>query len=192
MCNIITAYPYNDYTAETLYAHAGKRFESLDPEVNAGKFVNVLFDNIYKKEEVSSRIIPAVRPFVKYLKEEKMIEQMEPLVLSRLFAILGKVGITTHVKFDLTNKVMAHLHQNLNELQESSVLFCLDGLNSVLTYSRKQQSRTDPDALKFAKELNQLVIEMALANSELVDLFFLTRYLSKLAQFKELKHILAR
>ena len=64
--------------------------------MNAGKFLNMLFDTVYKQPRVSPKIAPAVRSFVKYVKEERMIEHMEPLMLSRLFAILGKMGSTVH------------------------------------------------------------------------------------------------
>ena len=72
------------------------------------------------------------------------------------------------------------------------MLLCLDGINNIIAYKNRSFTRQDPQAVKFAKDLNQLVVEMAVANSELVDLFFLTRYLSRLAQFRDLNQVLTK
>lgn len=111
---------------------------------------------------------------------------------AKIFAILGKASVSLHHRFDLMSDLTEHLHKHLNELQEGSVLMCLEGINSILTFKQKQLTKQDPSATKLGKDLNTLVVEMAVANAELVDFFFLTRFLAKLSQFRDLRAVCSK
>lgn len=43
----------------------------------------------------------------------------------------------------------------------------------------------------FYKDLNTLVVDMAIGNQDLVDFFFITRYLTRLSQSNEIQNIIS-
>ena len=89
-------------------------------------------------------------------------------------------------------KNIIHLHKHMNRLQEQSVIFCLTALNNLAKMDRRNLTQgTDFTSLAFSKDLHALVIEMAHANTEMVDTFFIIKFLLKMSETNDIKDIVS-
>lgn len=79
----------------------------------------------------------------------------------------------------------------MNRLQEQSVIFCLNALNNLAKNERITQSKPDQKSLTFQRDLNALVIQMAHANSDMVDTFFIIRFILKLSETQDLGKVVS-
>jgi|688.fasta_scaffold75332_3 hypothetical protein len=67
----------------------------------------------------------------------------------------------------------------------------MEACNNLSQLPHKSNSFKDNNTRNnFYKDLNSLVVDMAIGNRDLVDFFFITRYLTKLAQANDLNRII--
>ena len=84
------------------------------------------------------------------------------------------------------------MHTNQNQLQETSVILCMEACNNLATLSNRYNGFMANRARNlFYKDLNTLVVDMAIGNQDLVDFFFITRYLTRLSQSNEIQNIIS-
>lgn len=85
-----------------------------------------------------------------------------------------------------------YLHKHMNRLQEQSVIFCLNALNNLARADRLNiQTKEIVQSQTFAKDLYALVIEMAHANSEMVDIFFIIKFMLKMSETQDIRSIVS-
>jgi hypothetical protein len=190
LANLLAAYTYSDSTLTKLLDAVVNRYRNLDVSLNPQKTVTLLHD-LSRTDRQLSHFTKLAQAMCNYLSEAQIYAQLEPLFHSKLFATLAKLGADTNFRHPLIAKEISHLRRSMNQLQEQSVIFCLEGLNNYARMNRKTLDRVGKEAFLFAKELNALVVEMAVANSDLVDFYFVTRYLTRLAETNNLKSVVS-
>jgi hypothetical protein len=188
LANLLHAYSNYDTALSVLVQILAKRFDNLDEGISPTKTVTILHELISKGDTPTNKYLPLVRAAANYLAKPEVLSSLEPILSAKAFQVFSKVSAENYFRHSILDALVKHLHANINQLQEQSVILCLSGLNHLTKASPKPVE----SVIKFAKDLNSLVVDMSVANADLVDVYFLTRYIAKVAESDRIKTIISQ
>lgn len=184
------AYNTSDPTQVVLIRDLTRRIQNLDADISPSRLCVLVHELFSRGEKNAIRNKEFIKAFGNYLEDPVVFNSLETIQHAKIFKDLTIAAIEYNNKHTLMKKQLEYLHKHMNRLQEQSVIFCLEALNNLSKmerYSLQQSRQTDSSAKDFSKDLFNLVIEMANANSEMVDTFFLIKFLLKMAECQDLK-----
>lgn len=171
---------------------ATKRVQNLDSDLNPAKICVLFHELVNKNDKNAMRNTIFVKTIANYLEDPVVFNSLETITQAKIFNDLTKISVLTNIKHPLMFKQRDYLHKHMNRLQEQSVIFCLTALNNLAKMERRNLTQgTDYVSLAFSKDLHALVIEMAHANTDMVDTFFIIKFLQKMTETKDIRDIVS-
>jgi hypothetical protein len=171
---------------------ATKRVQNLDSDLSPVKICVLFHELVAKNDKNAIKNSTFVKTIASYLDDPVVFNSLETITHAKIFNDLTQVAVMTNNKHPLMYKQREYLHKHMNRLQEQSVIFCLTALNNLAKMDRRNLTQgTDFTSLAFSKDLHALVIEMAHANTEMVDTFFIIKFLLKMSETNDIKDIVS-
>lgn len=183
------AYNSSDPTQVVLIKDLTRRIQNLDAEISPNRLCVLVHDLFSRREKNAIKNKEFIKAFGNYLEDSVVFNSLETIQHAKIFKDMTIAAMEYNNKHTLMRKQLEYLHKHMNRLQEQSVIFCLEALNNLSKMERVslQSKQTETSAKNFTKDLFNLVIEMANANSEMVDTFFLVKFLVKMAECQDLR-----
>lgn len=154
MTNVLSAYSSNDATFAAVANHIAERITNLDAGMSIPKIVNLINEFFTRGDKIPFGTLPLIKAFDKYLKEELSLEQLEPIMAAKIFRMFSKISCESSFKSQMTTTLIEHLHKHMNQLQEQSVILCMDGINMYNQYNGVKRVSQLYACHKFTRDLN--------------------------------------